>query len=131
MRAVDTSVLVRLLARDDDEQVALAEAFVLHGAWVSHLVLAETMWVLESVYALSHADLIDAIEMLMSGEKVTLQKHEVVSAALGHYKESPSLRFTDCLILEIARDAGHQPLGTFDKKLAKVSDAQNLRHYER
>lgn len=131
MRAVDTNVLVRLLARDDDEQVALAEAFVLHGAWVSHLVLAETMWVLESVYALSHADLIDAIEMLMSGEKVTLQKHEVVSAALGHYKESPSLRFTDCLILEIARDAGHQPLGTFDKKLAKVSDAQNLRHYER
>ena len=53
MRAVDTNVLVRLIVRDDPAQVDRAEAFVARGAWVSLLVLAETIWVLKSVYGLT------------------------------------------------------------------------------
>jgi predicted nucleic-acid-binding protein len=41
---VDTDVLVRLVARDEAKQVAAAEAFAARGAWVPHLVLAETAW---------------------------------------------------------------------------------------
>ena len=55
MLAVDTNVLVRLIARDDAAQVRAAEGFVAKGAWVSHLILAETIWVLDSVYELSRA----------------------------------------------------------------------------
>jgi predicted nucleic-acid-binding protein len=40
MRAIDTNVLVRLPARDDERQVAAAEAFVEKGAWVPQLALA-------------------------------------------------------------------------------------------
>ena len=43
-------MLVRLVTRDDDAAVAVAEAFVAHGAWVPHLVLAEATWVLTAVY---------------------------------------------------------------------------------
>jgi len=50
VRAVDTNILVRLATRDDAKQVARAEAFVAHGAWVPHLVLAEATWVLTAVY---------------------------------------------------------------------------------
>jgi len=50
MRAVDTNVLVRLIARDDAAQVRAAEEFVETGAWVSHLALVETAWVLDAVY---------------------------------------------------------------------------------
>ena len=57
MRAVDTNVLVRLLARDDPKQVKVAENFVSAGAWVSHVVLAETVWVLAAVYELQAAQL--------------------------------------------------------------------------
>ena len=49
MHAVDTNVLVRLLVRDDARQATAAEAFVAKGAWVSTLVLAETLWVLDAV----------------------------------------------------------------------------------
>src|SRR5438270_521369 len=52
MLAVDTNVLVRLIVRDDPSQVRVAEEFVSKGAWVSHPVLAETVWVLDSVYGL-------------------------------------------------------------------------------
>lgn len=50
MLAADTNVLVRLIARDDAAQVRSAEKSVSKGAWISHLVLAETIWVLDSVY---------------------------------------------------------------------------------
>ena len=52
MRAVDTNVLVRLVTRDDAQQVKAAEAFVAKGAWVPHLALVEAVWVLTAVYAL-------------------------------------------------------------------------------
>jgi predicted nucleic acid-binding protein len=36
------------------------------------------------------------------------------------------LGFSDCLVLETARKAGHLPLGTFDRDLAKLDGAVRL-----
>jgi len=126
MRAVDTNVLVRLITRDDDKQVASAEAFVEKGAWVSHVVLAETAWVLSAAYDLGHPEIALAIEMLLSHQHLTLQDSDVAASALVHYRRRPSVGFSDCLVLEIARKGGHSPLGTFDRDLAKLDGAERL-----
>lgn len=126
MRAVDTNVLVRLLARDDPKQVAAAEAFVAAGAWVSHLVLVETVWVLASVYELGPAEITSAIEMLLNHRNLALQDQDAVAAALRHYRGRPAIGFSDCLILEVARRAGHFPLGTFDRDLSKLDGTERL-----
>ena len=126
MRAVDTNVLLRLLVRDDARQVKLAEVFIDGNAWISQLVLAETMWVLESVYDRTPLQLAAALEILLEHETLTLQDADTVSAALQNFKRRPALGFSDCLVLEIARKAGHTPLGTFDKGLAKLAGAQQL-----
>ncbi len=126
MRAVDTNLLVRLLVRDNDAQVAAAETFVENGAWVSHLVLAETVWVLDAVYGRSARQIAAALEMLLNHASLTLQDADVVTTALAGFRGRPSLGFSDCLVLEIARKAGHLPLGTFDKNLAKVDGAHAL-----
>jgi predicted nucleic-acid-binding protein len=126
VRAVDTNVLVRLVTRDDPRQVSAAEAFVTGGAWVPHLVLAEALWVLGSVYELSHARLATAVDMLLNHKDLTLQDSDVVAAALGQYRKKPALTFSDCLVLESARKAGHLPLGTFDRQLGKLEGAQRL-----
>ena len=65
MHAVDTNVLVRLIARDDPKQVAAAEAFAANGGWVSHPVLAEAMWVLTAVYEMGASQIAKSIEMLL------------------------------------------------------------------
>jgi predicted nucleic-acid-binding protein len=126
MRAVDTNVLVRLVTRDDDKQVVAAEAFVEKGAWVSHLVLAETTWVLSAAYELEHSDIATAIDMLLNHKDLTLQDAGVVAAALDRYRGRPSVGFSECLVLEIARKAGHLPLGTFDKSLSKLDGTERL-----
>jgi predicted nucleic-acid-binding protein len=126
VRAVDTNVLVRLLARDDPTQLAAAEAFVDAGAWVSHLALAEATWVLAAVYELGAPAIATAIEMLLSHERLALEEPDVVSGALHKYRRRPALGFSDCLMLEIARRAGHLPLGTFDRALGKLPGAERL-----
>ena len=126
MRAVDTNVVVRLITRDHARQVARAEAFVSVGAWVPHLVLAEATWVLMSVYDRGPAEIATAVEMLLNHEHLTLQDSEVVAAAVARFRKRPALGFADCLTLEVARKAGHLPLGTFDRDLGKVEGAEKL-----
>jgi len=126
MRAVDTNVLVRLLARDDDAQVIAAEAFIEGGAWVPLLALAETLWVLDAVYERTSAQLAKAADLLLDHESLTLQDPDVVASALKIFRARPSLGFSDCLLLEIARKAGHLPLGTFDRNLARVEGARRV-----
>ena len=126
MRAVDTNVLVRLVTRDDRKQVAAAESFVSKGAWVSMLVLIETTWVLTAVYELTHAQISTAIDMLLHHRDLTIQESDSVAAALEQYRSRRALGFSDCLILEVARKAGHLPLGTFDRDLSKLDGAERL-----
>ena len=126
MRGVDTNVLIRLVARDDPAQVRAAEAFVAKGAWVSHLVLVEAVWVLTSVYRLGPRELTTAVEMLLNHQDLALQDPDTVAAALEQYRHRHSVEFSDCLVLEIARRAGHLPLGTFDRELARLNGAERL-----
>jgi predicted nucleic-acid-binding protein len=126
MHAVDTNVLVRLLVRDEPRQVAQAERFVSAGAWISHVVLAETLWVLDAVYQRTAKQIAMAVEHLLAHAGLTLQDADVVAAALIHFRQKPALGFSDCLVLEIARKAGHVPLGTFDRRLGTLAGAKEL-----
>ena len=126
MRAVDTNVLVRLITRDDPRQVDAAEEFVVGGAWVPHLALAEASWVLASVYDLQPKDIAVAITMLLNHRDLSLQEPDVVVAALETFRRRPSLGFSDCLLVEVAKKAGHVPLGTFDRNLARLDAVTGL-----
>jgi len=126
MRAVDTNVVVRLIVRDDAHQTASAERFIRGGAWLSVLGLAESIWVLDRVYKFEKKKLVAAIEMLLRERELFLEHSQAVEAALELFRAKPSLGFSDCLMLNLARQAGHLPLGTFDRNLGRVEGAQRL-----
>jgi len=126
MLAIDTNVLLRLLARDDAAQALAADQAIAKGAWVSHLVLAEAIWVLDAVYERTPKQMIAALDLLLIHDTLVLQDADVVAVALGQFRAKPALGFSDCLVLAIARKAGHTPLATFDKALAKLAGAQKL-----
>ena len=126
MRAIDTNVLVRLVARDDERQTAAAERFVSAGAWVSHVALIEAVWVLDSVYDLGKASIVTAIEMLLDHADLTIQDADAIGAALARFRGRGAPDFSDCVMLEIARKSGNLPLGTFDRALARIDGAERL-----
>ena len=125
MQAVDTSVLVRALTGDDLRQSPAAEAFIRDQApvWLSHVVLVETVWVLESVYGCGRPQLIEAMTRIIDNKDLFLEEPSIVRAALALYQTERKVHFEDCMILEIARKAGHLPLATFDKALGKLEGA--------
>jgi predicted nucleic-acid-binding protein len=113
--------------RDDAPQVLAAEELVSKGAWVSHLVLAETVWVLDVAYDLAVEQIAMAVDMLLNHKELTLQDPDVATAALARFRRYPAAGFSDCLILEIARKSGHLPMGTFDRDLAKLEGVKRIR----
>lgn len=126
MRAVDTNVVIRIIMRDNDSQVATADRFVGGGAWLSAIALLETSWVLGATYGLNPSQIADAIEMLLDHVDLTMEHAEAVRSAVHLFRARPSLGFADCLILEVARKAGHLPLGTFDRRLGSADGAQRI-----
>jgi predicted nucleic-acid-binding protein len=126
MVAVDTNVLVRLIVRDDAKQVSAAEDFIAKGAWVSALVLIEAMWVLDAVYERSADQISLAVEMLLNHKDLSVQDSDVVALALEQFRGRPALGFSDCLVLEVARKAGHLPQGTFDRDFARLEGMHRL-----
>lgn len=91
------------------------------------MVLAETMWVLDAVYERTPEQIATAVDMLLNHQQISVQDSDVVAAAIESFRKRPSLGFSDCLVLEIARKVGHLPLGTFDRELAKLDDALRLK----
>ncbi len=126
MHAVDTNAVVRLLVRDDVKQTHAAQAFVAGGAWISHIALVEATWVLSAVYGRTPQQIGAALAQLLEHESIVVQDADVATLALSHFRKKPALGFSDCLILEVARKAGHLPLGTFDRDLARLDGAARL-----
>ena len=112
--------------RDDARQSESADRWVETGAWVSILALAETAWVLSTVYGRSPGEIASVIEILLNHKDLTLQDSDAVAAALKCFRKRPALGFSDCLLLELARKAGHLPLGTFDRELSKLDGAEKV-----
>jgi predicted nucleic-acid-binding protein len=112
VRSVDTNVLVRLITRDDVKQVAAARL--------------ERRWVLASVYDRDAKAIVTAVEMLLNHQHLTLQDSDAVAAAVERLRRRPATGFSDCLMLEVARKAGHLPLGAFDRDLGRLDGAQKL-----
>src|SRR5271165_16125 len=86
----------------------------------------ETLWVLDALYERSAAQIVAAVERLLAHAELTLQDADVVAAALGQFRGKPTLGFSDCLVLEVARKSGHLPLGSFDHRLGKVAGAHRI-----
>lgn len=84
------------------------------------------MWVLASVYDRGPKTIGTAVEMFLNHKYLTVQDADVITAALEGFRKKPTLSFSDCLALEIARKAGHLPLGTFDRELGKLADVERL-----
>ncbi len=126
MPAVDSNILLRLTTGDDVEQTVAAEQFIEKGAWVPTLAIAETTWVLRTGYRKNAAEIASAVEMLVNHKDLVLQDSDAIVAALELFRSRPSLGFSDCLMLHLARKAGHLPLGTFDRALGRVEGVQKL-----
>ncbi len=131
MRSVDTNIIVRLLARDDEPQFQLANSIFEGGdLWIAKTVLLETEWVLRSRYRFTPQAVLEALHKLLCLSGVSVEDEDAVSVALALFGQG--LDFADALHLA-SRPAG-AGFVTFDEafvrraKQAGVTRIANAAH---
>lgn len=124
MKAIDTNVLVRFLVNDHVAQAKLVrECFSAAERqreilFVPLLVVAETIWVLESAYDIDRKAILSVLNDLVLLPILEFENREALQAAISSAKHN-QLDLSDLLIAEVAHLAGCQSVLTFDKKAAK------------
>lgn len=123
MWALDTNVLVRYIAQDDKRQSAAATRFIeeelstSHPGFVSLVALLETVWVLESRYAVERPQLCDLLDDLLSTATVEVHEAPAVRRAVALFR-SGAIDLHDALITTLAASRGSEAV-TFDAKASR------------
>ena len=131
MIAIDTNVLLRLLAADDVAQgerarvaVARAEASG-EPVLVNDVVLAETMWTMARYYKRPRRELIDLAHGLLDATAFAFERRAQLEEAV-HLFEHSAADFSDCLIVAKNKGAGCRATLTFDAECLKLPSAAPL-----
>ncbi len=118
MLAVDTNVVVRIVANDDPEQSPRAVAlFERERIFLTKTVLLETEWVLRFSYKLSRETVVCALRKVIGLKQVEVEMIGVVATALEWHEQG--MDFADALHLASSTKAIE--FATFDEKLIKLA----------
>lgn len=121
MIALDTNILVRLIAGDDHVQERAVLRLLSDREatfFLSDVTLVEMVWVLEDIYGFSREELAFALASLLNRGDLLFENETRVRHAARHHATGGD--FADFLILSRAEDKGCTALASFDKRLKKL-----------
>lgn len=119
MLAIDTNLLVRIVANDDPEQVKRATGlFEVEQIFIPKTVWLETEWVLRYAYKLDSGTIVRALRAVAGLPNVTLENPVELALALDWFERG--LGFADALHLAGSQRAGR--FATFDTKFARRAE---------
>ncbi|MDB5838783.1 MAG: putative nucleic-acid-binding protein contains domain [Herminiimonas sp.] len=123
MIGLDTNVLVRYIAQDDQKQSAHATALIEslsreNPGFITLVSLIEVVWVMQACYKASRQEVIAILETLFRTQTLVVENAETAIKALRSFSGS-NADFADCLIERSADKAGCEYTVTFDRNAAK------------
>lgn len=123
MIGLDTNVLVRYIAQDDRRQAAKATRVIEHECsetrpgFIAAIVLAELVWVFESCYGSTRAEIVAVLQRILRTKQLAPQDAETIWKAVRLFEASKA-DFADCLIERIGAAYECEYTSTFDKDAA-------------
>lgn len=120
MTGIDTNVLVRYLAQDDETQLRAVLAMLLKKNatfFVPDLVLVEVDWVLSTLYQWTPDEVAEAFGRLLTVHNLIFEDEGRIRGALRALRQGADL--SDELIVDRCRYMGCKTLATFDKGIVK------------
>lgn len=131
MIAIDTNVLVRYIMQDDAAQAALATRLIegqcdeKNPALINHLVLCETLWVLQRTYKYTCSECVPLLKQILITDCFEIPQSALVWKAIYDY-DAGNADFSDYLISHTNQSLGANVTFTFDKKAAKHKHCERL-----
>ncbi len=124
MKAIDTNILIRFITKDDEKQAQLVYQLFKKSEenneklFVPILVVLEVIWVLQSVYGISNADILSIFSDLLLMPIFLFESEEVVRNFIDS-AQNTKFDLSDLLIAHSAYSSDCQPVLTFDKTASK------------
>lgn len=116
MIRIDTNYIIRYLVNDNIEMADIAEEILTkQNVFISNEILAEVVYVLLGVYAVSKIDISNQLLELIAFKNINVSNSKVIRQALEIF-QAKNLDFVDCLLCTYSNQ---DEILTFDKKLNK------------
>ena len=122
MKSVDTNLLVRLIVRDDQRQVAASEEWIISEAaangpiLINSIVLCEIAWVLGSAYGYSRQEVAEELADLIGSGSFLVEDESEAGAGLNALLKNCD--FSDGVIAHRNLRLGSDATGTLDRTAA-------------
>lgn len=125
MIGLDTNVLVRYIMQDDAAQASkasvLLESLTVDApGWIALISIVELGWVLGGAYGLQRAQVLAAIESILTIKELRVERASLVWKALRTCRGTKA-DLADCLIANSAASAGCERTMTFDRTAARFA----------
>lgn len=124
---IDTNIIVRHLTGDPADMAARATAFLesASGLLLTDLVLAETVYVLESFYRVPHAKVAEAMRSLIAFKAVITVDPALLLRALEVY-EVDRLDFAEAYLVASAESSGVNRIVSYDKSIDRITTVERI-----
>lgn len=124
---VDTNIFIRHLTGDPVDMAARATAFLADASelFLADLVVAETVYVLESFYEAPRAQLAAAIRSLVSMRSVVTVDPALLLRSVEVY-EVDRLDFAEAYLVACAESTGVGRVASFDRAIDRVDTVERV-----
>ena len=124
---VDTNVLVRHLTGDPADMAARATSYLRSATqlFLTDLVVAETVYVLESFYEAPRGQVAEAARSLLAMRSVVSVDAAVLLRAIEVY-EIDRLDFAEAYLVACAESTGVNRIASFDRSIDRVPTVERV-----
>lgn len=124
---VDTNVLIRHLTGDPPDQARRATEFLARTEplWLADLVVAELVYVLESVYRVGRDDVAQLARSIVISDRMLVSDLPLLLRTIEVY-ERHHLAFADAYLVASAERSGVGIVVSFDKGISKVGTVERI-----
>lgn len=124
---VDTNILVRHLTGDPPEMAARATGFLAseRDLLVTDLVVAETVYVLESFYKTPRGQIAESMRSLIAFESIVVVDPALLLRAIEVY-EIDRVDFAEAYLVACAESTGVERVVSFDQAIDRVDTVERV-----
>lgn len=124
---VDTNILIRHLTADPPAMAARATAYLASESdlLLTDLIVAETVYVLESVYDVPRAQVAEAMRSLIGFPSVITVDQALLLRTLEIY-ETHGIDFAESYLVSCAESTGVNRVASFDRSIDRVGTVERV-----
>jgi len=129
---IDTSVILRLLIKDDPAEAKACEKLLREGEerglilYLLPVAIMETVWVLEKIYKFERKSIREIIEAILNTPQLKVEMEAVFRKAIKSYEEK-NIKFADAMMGHWGLEKDLSVIFTYDEKDYKRIEGLEVR----